>query len=217
MNEEIKVPQLSTEWFTARLGKLTGSKFQKLMPTARQKPDKWNDTQLSILREIAAQALTGEREESFTTKQMQWGIDNEDNARRAYEFSEMVTVRECGIFLYSDYIAASPDGIIEDTGETWETKCPTSKQHLLYWLDSDILYKDYKWQCVGECLCSGLKKGVLCSYDPRFHDSHKLVIHRFEPTEEDFQALKDRLELAVELIKEWTVIGPEIIDVELLR
>jgi hypothetical protein len=213
MNKEIKCEQLSVEWFSARLGKLTGSKFQKLMPTKRQKPDAWNDTQLSILRECAAEILTGEREESFINKTMQWGIDNEQNARRAFELQEMTAVRECGIFLYSDYIGSSPDGIIEETEETWETKCPTSKQHLRYWLDSQNLIEDYGWQAIGECFCAGYKKGIICSYDPRFPDDKMLVIHRFEPTEEEFTALKNRLELAVELIKEW--IGEKPIDIKL--
>jgi hypothetical protein len=199
---ELKVEQLSTEWFTARLGKITGSKFQKLMPTKKQKPDAWSAGQLTILREVAAQALTGEREETFTNKAMQWGIDNEQNARKAFEDSEMLVVRECGIFIHSDYIASSPDGIIGSTGETWETKCPTSKQHLLYYLDSDILFEDYKWQVIGECFCSGFKKGVICSYDPRFLEDKKLVIHRFEPTVEDFEQLNNRLTLAVEIIKD---------------
>jgi hypothetical protein len=203
MNKEIQCEQLSQEWFNERLKRITGSKFQKLMPTKRQKPDQWNDTQLSILREIAAQILTGEREETFTSKAMQWGIDNEKNAKRAFELHDMVTVRDCGIFIYSDRIGASPDGIIESTGETWETKCPSSKNHLLYWLDSTVLYEDYKWQVIGECFCSGLTKGVICSYDPRFPDDKQLVIHRFEPTVEEFEQLKDRLDLAVELINEW--------------
>lgn len=211
MNKEIKCQQLSEEWFSERLKRITGSKFQKLMPTKRQKPEAWNDTQLGILREIAAQILTGEREETFTSKAMQWGINNEPNARRAYELHEMVKVRECGIFAYSDNIGASPDGIIEATGETWETKCPTSKQHLRYYLDSQNLMDDYGWQVIGECFCAGLTKAVICSYDPRFPDDKQLVIHRHEPTIEEFEQLKDRLYLAVELIKEW--VGEQPIDV----
>ncbi len=212
MRKEVECPQLSTEWFQVRLGKLSGSKFQKLMPTKRQKPDAWNDTQLNILRECAAEILTGEREESFTSKAMQWGNDNEENARRAYERHEMTTVRECGIFLYSDYLGASPDGIIESTGESWETKCPTSKQHLRYWLDSQNLFDDYEWQCVGECICSGHTKGVICSYDPRFPDDKVLVIHRFKLTYSQFKAWKDRTTLAVELVKEWVGDQPIRVD-----
>jgi len=226
MSTELKVEQLSIDWFNARLGKLTGSKFQKLMMTDGQKkavataikkekelPFPWSDGQLTIIRECAAQILTGEREETFTNKAMQWGIDNEPNARRAFEDHEMLVVRECGIYIHNDYIAVSPDGDIESTQESWETKCPTSKQHLLYYLDSSILYEDYKWQAIAEAWAMGYKKGVICSYDPRFPDDKRLVIHRFEPTEDEFTELQGRLYSAVELIKEW--ISDDPIDIEL--
>jgi len=206
MNNEIKCEQLSEEWFHERLSRITGSKFQKLMPTKRQKPDAWSDGQLTILREIAAQILTGERAETFTNTAMQWGIDNEPNARRAFELHEMTTVRECGIFSYSDNIGASPDGIIESTRESWETKCPMSKQHLKYYLDPDELFNDYEWQCVGEAICTGFLKGVICSYDPRYPDDKMLVIHRFKVSYSQFKKWKDRMALAVDLIREWTAI-----------
>ena len=104
---ELKVEQGSTEWFTARMGKLTGSKFTKLMPTKRQKPDAWNETQLGILRECVAELLTGEREETFTSKAMQWGNDTEPAARRALALAIDMPIRESGFWQHSDYIGSS--------------------------------------------------------------------------------------------------------------
>lgn len=232
MSTEVICESLSEKWFQTRLGKMGGTRIKKLMPTDQQLkaiakaiakaekkneplelPFPWSDGQLTILRDVAAEILTGEREETFTNKAMQWGTDNEPNARRAFEDKEMVVVRECGIYVYNDYVAVSPDGDIEDNKESWEAKCPTSKQHLLYYLDSNILYDDYKWQTIAECWAMEYKKGVICSYDPRFPDDKQLVIHRFEPTAEEFKALEDRLIAAVQLIKEW--IGEKPIDTEL--
>lgn len=228
MSVEVKCEPLSIKWFSTRLGKIGGTRIKKLMPTEKQlrsintalKQDRplpfpWSDGQLTILRDVAAEILTGEREEIFTNKAMQWGIDNEPNARRAFEDKEMIVVRECGVYVCNDFVAISPDGDIEDNKESWETKCPTSKQHLLYYLDSSILYEDYKWQVIPECWSMGYKKGVICSYDPRFPDDKQLVIHRFEPTEEEFKAMENRLIAAVELIKEW--IGEKPIDIELIK
>ena len=231
MSTEIKCEPLSTEWFNTRLGKMGGTRIKKLMPTEQQLkaiakaiekaekkslpvelPFPWSDGQLTILREVAAERLTGEREETFTNKAMQWGIDNESNARRAFEDKEMLVVRECGVYVYNDFVAVSPDGDIEDNKESWETKCPTSKQHLLYYLDSNILYSDYKWQSIAEVWAMGYKKGVICSYDPRFPLEKQLVIHRFEPSNEELKSLEDRLIAAVELIKEW--IGEKPIQVD---
>lgn len=214
MNRELTAEQRSPEWFQSRLGKLTGSTFQKLMPTAKQGMNDWSETQLTILRQRAAELLTGEREDNYINKFMQWGIDNELNALRAFEDHEMTTVKECGLFLFNDDIGASPDGLLVFTEETWETKCPASKNHLRYYLDSSTLYEDYKYQCIGECLCVGYKKGVICSYDPRFQDDKKLVIHRFKPSEDDFNKLTARLLLAASIVKDMAGIEEDVIEAE---
>ncbi|MGD8567364.1 MAG: YqaJ viral recombinase family protein [Gammaproteobacteria bacterium] len=202
---EYKVEQRSDEWFKLRIGKITCSNFGILMPTPRQKTE-WNDTQLKILREIAAEIITQEREESYTSSAMQWGIDQEDNARYLFQAQEFETVRTCGFFELSEYVGGSPDGIIVRDGEDWgnlETKCPTSKQHLLYELDKDELFKAYKYQVLGQCLVTELLPYALCSYDPRFPDSRQLIIIRGVATDEDLKPLRDRLDSAIALIRSW--------------
>lgn len=202
---EIICEQRSDEWFKARLGKLTGSKFPKLMPTPRQRTE-WNDTQLGILRECAAEIMTGEREETFQSAAMAWGNDHEDEAREAYEMLSMETVRTCGFFQHSEYIGSSPDGIIGDMKGVWECKCPTPKQHLRYFLDPAELWKDYKWQVVGHMLATGIHSGLIMSYDPRYPEHKQIAIYR--PTEGPeietaIAELQARLDSAVTIIKEW--------------
>lgn len=199
---EIKCVQGSDEWFEARKGKITGSRFPILMPSTKQKIDSWNKTQLTMLRQCAAEILTGEREETFQSKEMERGSLMESHSREFYQIERMEIVRECGFYEYSAYVGASPDGMIGET-KTWETKSPTSKNHLKYLLDPEELYKEYKWQTIGEMLCSDCKEGVICSYDPRFDESKQLVIYEISPSDKDFELLKERLEYAVELIKEW--------------
>ena len=206
---EIKCEQRSDEWFAARLGLLTCSQFPKLMPMARQKPDDWNETQLSILREVAAERLTGKHEESYTSSAMQWGIDNEDMARYTFEAETMETVRKCGFFksdVSPDFIGGSPDGIIVRDGEDWgvaEFKCPTSKQHLRYLLDKEELWNDYKWQVLGHCFVSHIKHYALVSYDPRFDETKQLVVIARELEFNELDPLRYRLGLAVDIIKGW--------------
>ena len=199
---EIQAKQGSLEWFEARLGKLTGSTFPALMPTARQKIDNWNKTQLTLLRQCASEILTGEREDTYQSDAMIRGSILEEEARELYQIERMEEVRECGFYEYSAYIGASPDGMI-GTSKTWETKCPTSKNHLKYLLDPEELYKEYKWQTIGEMFCTESKEGVICSYDPRFDESRRLVIFDIVPEQEDFDLLSSRLDNAIQLIKEW--------------
>ena len=200
---ELKVEQGSIEWFTARMGKLTGSKFTKIMPTKRQKPDAWNETQLGILRECVAELLTGEREETFTSKAMQWGNDTEPAARRALALAIDMPIRESGFWQHSDYIGSSPDGVIGFNEFVCELKCPTSKQHVRYLLDTDELFKDYEWQIKGHMFCTGIHECYYASYDPRFPDDKQLAYSSYALTVEDAEMLENRLSLAVDLIKEW--------------
>jgi len=210
--KELKLEQGSADWFEMRLARITASRFPKLMPTPRQKIDKWNDTQLSILREIAAQRLTGEWEESFTSKAMQWGIDNEDNARRALSAAIDMPIRESGFWVKDDYVGASPDGIIGFDEFLCELKCPSSKVHLKYSLDMDEWFKDYGWQLKSQLWITEIKEGYYASYDPRFPDNKMLSYSSYALTDEDIDILDNRIGLAVELIKEWT--ADEVIQVD---
>lgn len=201
--KEIKVDQGSVEWFAARLGKVSASRFPKLMPTKRQKIDQWNDTQLGILREIAAERLTGEREETFTNKAMQWGIDHEPFAREALSKAIDMPIRESGFWEYSDFIGGSPDGVIGFNEFVCELKCPTPKQHLRYLLDMDEWFKDYGEQIKGQMWITGIHEGYYASYDPRFPDDKKLSYSSYGLTNEDIDLFDNRIGAAVDLIKSW--------------
>lgn len=201
---EIKVQQNSIEWFQHKLGKLSASKFPKLMPTKKQKIDQWNDTQLSILRELAAERLTGEREETFTSKAMQWGIETEPFARGCLSSAIDMPIRESGVWIKDDYVCASPDGIAGFNEAVCELKCPTSKQHLRYLLDMNEWLKDYEWQLKSQMWVSEIHNGYYASYDPRYDVKKMLAYAELNLAGEDIDLLDNRVGLAVELIKEWT-------------
>ncbi len=208
---ELITEQLSDEWFKSRMGRITGSLFKKLKPLKKQITDAdkkgeaigWNEAQLKVLREIACEILTGEAEETFSSAAMQWGNDHEPLAKKHYELDTMTTVRDCGIYLISDYLASSPDGIVGDNEKILEIKCPNSKQHLRYMLNPIELFKDYDWQCYGEMYGTGINQGDICSYDPRFPYEKRLVKYSFVADVDEMEMVKTRLDSAVELIKGW--------------
>ncbi len=203
---EINVIQGSAEWFELRTGLITGSHFNDIMPTARQKDNAWSKGQLSYLRKVAAEILTGTREDlGYKSNSMEWGEYQEPHAKRCYSLHEVVKVRDCGIFTDELFIGSSPDGIIGNMERTIEAKCPESKQHLRYFNDPIEIYNDYKWQAIGEVYCSEVtdRSGVCISYDPRMPDNRQLAIYEFSPTVEEFELLKFRLDLAIETIKPW--------------
>ena len=212
--KEINVEQRSDEWFNIRLGKITGSHFGDVMPTAKQKDNALSKGQLTYLRKVAAEILTGEREASYTSRAMEWGNEWETAAMKLYSVTTLTTVRECGFYTDDIMIGSSPDGIVGNNSRTFETKCPESKQHLFYYLNPEELYKEYKWQGIGEVYCSEVsdKSGVITSFDPRMPDDRKLVIYDFEPTIEDYELLRFRLDLCIGKIKEWIAEKPIQVD-----
>lgn len=198
--DEIKVLQRSPEWFHARLGKITGSKVSDLMPSEKAKV-KFTKAQYLNMIGIAAEYLTVEWVETYTTKEMQWGIDHEDEARELVSFVTGISFRECGIFTDGEFVGASPDGVSKN--HVLEIKCPGSKKHLSYLLDSDNLVSDYEWQGYLEMYCTGKKKLIFASYDPRFIDEKKqLVIREIEADHDKVVRLHNRLEECTKLLKD---------------
>ncbi|GBN25053.1 hypothetical protein AVEN_65053-1 [Araneus ventricosus] len=67
----------------------------------------------------------------FLSAAMNYGQDNEDNAVRALQDSVNLKDRRCGLFVNPNigYLAASPDGLIDDDGIV-EVKCPASCKDL---------------------------------------------------------------------------------------
>ena len=124
MSKEITVEQGSEEWFAARLGIATASRYKDIM--ARTPAPKANYS-----AELVAERLTGERENGYISADMQWGNDYEPVARLTYKLNNPdKNVRECGIFIHDDIqCGASPDGLVDDDG-TIEIKCPKTSTHI---------------------------------------------------------------------------------------
>jgi putative phage-type endonuclease len=191
---EHEIEQRSEEWFAIRTGKLTGSHFAEIMPSDKSRV-KWTLAQEKAVYKIAAEIMTGlSGDKTFINEAMQWGIDHEEEARKEVEMYFMDSSRECGIFQRGQYIASSPDAIIGDNDMTLEIKCPSSAVHLKYFKDPESLWKEYKWQVLGEMYCTGLDKGIIASYDPRFIDeSKRLVVYEPKDYSDDLIKLEERL------------------------
>lgn len=194
------VEQRSDEWFSLRMGKLTGSNFPMLMPSSRQKA-LLTETQKKYLLEKACEVLTNERKESFSNTAMQWGTDHEEEAIQFYELEKMVMVQDVGFYEISENIGDSPDGVTDD--RCIEIKCPVSTTHLTYFLDPDKLLANYKWQCYAHMWATGKDKCDLVSYDPRFPESKRMVIVEIVRDEVDMDLLQKRIYELVDTLKEY--------------
>ena len=88
------IEQRSVAWHRLRFGKITGSKVADIMKSGRKKDEIWSDTAKSYLYQVAAERLFNPdflddddifqdylNQTSYTTRAMQWGIDQEQSAR----------------------------------------------------------------------------------------------------------------------------------------
>ena len=104
--------QGSPEWLSARLGILTGSRVAAALTKLAN--GNWSQSRDSVMFELLAEQLTGQREEVYVNKEMQWGRDYEADARRMYEVNSGALVDECGLILHPTIpgLGASPDGLV---------------------------------------------------------------------------------------------------------
>lgn len=78
-----------------------------------------------VSRQKCWRLITGREPPVTTNPAMQWGIDNEEKARNAYEIATGNIVSSAGFVVYAknEFIGCSPDGYVGQVGVA-EFKCP---------------------------------------------------------------------------------------------
>lgn len=167
--------QRSNEWFQARLGKATASRFNDLMATGRagQKLAGYKNYKA----ELVAERLTGQKYDSFQSKEMMWGTENEPLARLRYSMAARVLAEECGFYTHDKLAAgASPDGLVGPDGLV-EIKCPNTATHIDT-LHAGAIPRQYMAQVQGQMWITGRKWVDFVSFDPRLPDNANFIIVR---------------------------------------
>jgi hypothetical protein len=110
----LDVVQGSTEWFEARLGIPSASKFGTIMASGKDGGD--SITRLEYLRRLAGEIITGRlAEETFKSAAMERGKEMEPQAIADYERRRKITVQRVGLginFSGLKKCCASPDGLV---------------------------------------------------------------------------------------------------------
>ncbi|QHJ77478.1 MAG: hypothetical protein [Caudoviricetes sp.] len=176
-----EILQRTPEWFELRLGKVTASRIGDLMAKTRSG---YSASRANYMTELAIQRLTGTVEQGFTSPAMQWGTDQESNARNAYSFFTDNEVNEIAFINHPviEQAGASPDGLVGDDGLV-EIKCPNSATHLDTLLTGKINNK-YLFQMQWQMACTGRKWCDFVSFDPRFPEDLKIFIKRVNRDDE---------------------------------
>ena len=188
------IEQGSEAWFTARCGRVTGTRFKALVA------GKSTQTYKDLIADIVCEIITGRMEETYTNAIMEHGIETEPIARKEYETIFETEVEECGFITpdegdeFYEWIGVSPDGL---TDGILEIKCPKMKTHLRY-ITAGKLPSEYRYQVQGQLFVTGLP---YCDF-MSFVDGMKPFIIRVEPDVELFEQFKTELRLLIELVNE---------------
>ena len=167
--------QGSPEWLAIRCGKVTASRVADVI--ARTKSG-WGASRANYMAELIAERLTGEPVPSYSNAAMQWGSDQEPNARAAYEFRTDAAVELLGFAPHPTIkmAGASPDGLIGEDGLI-EIKCPNTATHIDTLLGGNVPSK-YLTQMQFQMACTGRKWCDFVSYDPRLPEAMCLFVSR---------------------------------------
>ena len=176
----IHCEQGSPAWKQARCGHITASRCGDVIAaTKRGEAAARANYRIEIISEI----LTGVPVEQYVTREMQWGIDQEPNARLAYELACGVMVESCGFAIHPTIkgFGASPDGFLGTDGLV-QFKCPTTKTHL-EWILAGVVPVEHCPQMLAELSVTGRAWCDFVSFDPRLPKHLQLFIVRFERIE----------------------------------
>lgn len=195
----VNAEQRSEEWFKARLGRATASKFSDIMARTRSG---YGAQRKNYMAELVVETLTGEQVEFYTNAAMLWGTENEPVARLAYSLATGNDVEETGFWVDDEIGAgASPDGFIGEDG-LLEIKCPNTATHLDTLRRREVPYQ-YVAQVQGQMWITGRKWCDFVSYDPRLVGDAQMIIIHVERNEAYIKELAEEIEkFMVEVVEQ---------------
>lgn len=169
--------QGSPEWLAARLGRVTASRMADLM--ARTKSG-WGASRQNYMAELICERLTGASQPSFTNAAMQWGTETEPHCADAIEFRLNIELLPAGFIEHPSIpmAGASPDRLIGEDAIA-EFKCPNTATHIETLLSGEVADK-YVKQMQWQLACSGRKRALFASFDPRLPERLRLFTRWFK-------------------------------------
>ena len=181
-----------------RCGKLTGSRMSAAMAYLKQtakeiadkKPKEDRKERKSLKIEILCERMTGNIVDKFVSTPMQWGIEQEPNAKAAYEAKTGRIITDVGFIDHPriEFCGASPDGFVDDG--LIEIKCPNTSTHVGWILDGGIP-EEHKAQMTLQAAVTGRGWVDFVSYDPRMPEAQQLLVRRFYPTPAEIAEIEE--------------------------
>lgn len=187
----INVEQGTDEWLESRKLKMTASNAYAISG---------NSIGLkSYCEKVFLESLLT-KAQGFNNFAMQFGNEYEPEAREKYEMKTAQLVDQIGFAELSEYVGASPDGLVGDDGLV-EIKCRYKPEKHFDFLVKRKIELAYYWQMQMQMYVLDRKWCDFVSYQPFFKEN-SLIIERVERNEVDIEKLKLGLTSGERQIKE---------------
>lgn len=164
--------QGSEEWLAFRKGKVSGTKFKRLLSEKKE-------TRMGLVYELLADKYSTQSKETFVSNEMSRGTDEEKFAAQAYEERFGVKLEKVGICQHEDmdWLIFSPDRFANKRKKYVEFKCPDSATMVKYTIENTIP-SEYKAQILLSFIINEKQEEAeLVIYDARFIEAnHKLLV-----------------------------------------
>lgn len=159
----LDVPQRSQQWYDARRGMVTCSRFDSILTPKTEKPA---SAQWSLINELIAESILPPEQGVIRgmTAEMEQGVILEAEARCSYELEyASAPVKEVGFVIHSSGLfGGSPDALVGETSGV-EIKCPAGPTHIGY-IREGVLPSEYRCQVHGYLIVTGRKQWDFFSY-----------------------------------------------------
>lgn len=215
--------QHTLEWYRKRLGKITGSRVGDLMKSSRKKDEIFGDTAKSYIYQLASERDMNPniieddelfemylQQVGFSSKAIEWGNQQEKNARQLYIKNTGRNMVETGLCVHPTIpnFGSSPDGYYYDNEEkgNLEIKCPNQNTYMKYKVEisdnaSLLLTKpEYFFQCQSHMMVTGASWCDFVVYCP--FQRNPIHITRIFPDRSCFEMIEKRIRLANDIIDE---------------
>jgi len=185
-----EIEQGTPEWLELKAGKFSASTHKDLH--AKETTAAYE----KAIYKIVFERLTGKSPETFKNDYMERGNELEAEARKDYELTKFVKVREVGFVELNEWVGCSPDGLIGNDG-LLEIKCPAYNTMINYLLKKQ-LPSIYKWQVHFQMYVTGRKWVDFYAYHPDL----KSVIVRVERDEILIKEIDQKLKESIAKVKQ---------------
>ena len=191
------IAQRSPEWFAARLGIATASRFAAVL--AKIKTGEAAERR-NYRAQLVVERLTGKPVEMYQNAAMQHGTDQEPFARMAFAAKSNAIVEEVGFLRHADIEAGcSPDGLVDEDGMI-EIKCPFQTAIHIETLKCGMP-KEHIPQVQGQMWIAGRAWVDFISFDPRLPDKLQIFVQRIPRDDEYIANLSKEVAAFMEEVK----------------